>query len=107
MQEVIGSNPIFSTKGRPLLGGPFPLMPFATYILYSPGTDRYYVGQAADPQLRLEKDHNGGRNKSTRAGRPWELRWVRWFESRALPPASRNPGCGVAAVCPTLFRYGP
>ena len=58
-------------------------MPFATYILYSPSLDRYYVGHAEDPALRLARDHNGGRNKSTKAGRPWEHRWARWFESRA------------------------
>ncbi|MBS1570636.1 MAG: GIY-YIG nuclease family protein [Bacteroidetes bacterium] len=46
-------------------------MPFATYILYSTGKDRYYVGHAEDPHQRLERDHNGGRNKSTKAGRPW------------------------------------
>ena len=45
-------------------------MPFATYILYSTGKDRYYVGHAEDPHQRLERDHNGGRNKSTKAGRP-------------------------------------
>ncbi len=58
-------------------------MPFATYILYSASLDRYYVGHAEDPHLRLERDHNGGRNKSSKAGRPWELRWVRWFETRS------------------------
>ncbi|MBS1570635.1 MAG: GIY-YIG nuclease family protein [Bacteroidetes bacterium] len=58
-------------------------MSFATYILYSTGKDRYYVGHAEDPHQRLERDHNGGRNKSTKAGRPWEHRWERWFPSRA------------------------
>jgi putative endonuclease len=58
-------------------------MPFAAYILYSPSLDRYYVGHAEDPQLRLTRDHNGGRNKSTKAGRPWEHRWSRWFGTRA------------------------
>ena len=58
-------------------------MPYATYILYSPTLDRYYVGHAQDPVLRLERDHNGGRNKSTKTGAPWEHRWGRWFNSRA------------------------
>jgi putative endonuclease len=58
-------------------------MPFAVYIIYSPTTDRYYTGHAEDPKVRLERDHNGGRNKSTRAGIPWEHRWLHWFETRS------------------------
>ncbi len=58
-------------------------MPVAVYILYSPSLERYYVGHAEDPVLRLEQDHNGGRNTSTKAGRPWEHRWVKWFNTRA------------------------
>ena len=34
-------------------------MPFATYIIYSPSKDRYYVGHAEDPEVRLIRDHNG------------------------------------------------
>ncbi len=50
MQEVIGSTPIFSTqRAASISGRPFSLMPFATYILYSASTDRYYVGHAEDP----------------------------------------------------------
>jgi putative endonuclease len=82
MQEVTGSTPVFSTKGGPQ-GPPFSLMPVAVYIIFSPSLDRYYVGHAEDPVLRLERDHNGGRNKSTKAGKPWVHRWVRWFETRA------------------------
>ena len=82
MQEVIGSTPIFSTEGRSVTGRPFVFpMPFATYILYSPSLDRCYVGHAEDPVLRLEQDHNGGRNKSTKAGRPWRHCGTRWFVS--------------------------
>ena len=58
-------------------------MPFAVYVIYSPSIDRYYVGHAEDPALRLERDHNGGRNKSTKTGRPWEHKWARWFKTRA------------------------
>jgi len=58
-------------------------MPVAVHILYSPSNDRYYIGDAKDPLLRLKRDHNGGRNKSTKAGRPWQHSWVRWFETRA------------------------
>ncbi len=55
----------------------------ATYILYSAKLDRYYVGHAEDPVLRLERDHNGGRNTSTKAGAPWVHCWVKWFASRS------------------------
>lgn len=58
-------------------------MPFAAYIIYSPSLDRYYIGHAEVPSLRPERDHNGGRNKSTKAGMPWEHRWIKWFETRA------------------------
>ncbi len=58
-------------------------MPFAANIIYSPSLDRYYIGHAEDPRLRLERDHNGGRNNSTKAGMPWQHRWIKWFETRA------------------------
>ena len=34
-------------------------MSYYVYILYSPGLDRYYVGQTEDPEKRLE-EHNTG-----------------------------------------------
>ncbi len=83
MQEVTGSTPVFSTEGGPLRAAFLVPMPFAVYIIYSPLLDRYYVCHAEHPALRLDRDHNGGRNASTKAGRPWEHRWVKWFESRA------------------------
>jgi putative endonuclease len=55
----------------------------AAYILYSPGLDRYYIGHSADPEVRLVRDHNGGRNRSTKAGVPWRHCWARWFDTRA------------------------
>ena len=58
-------------------------MPFATYILHSPSLDRYYVGHAEDPYLRLDRDHNMGRNKSTKSGIPWEHCFIRWFPTRS------------------------
>ena len=58
-------------------------MPFATYIIYSAKLDRYYVGHAEDPALRLARDHNGRRNYSTKAGAPWVHCWLKWFDTRA------------------------
>ena len=48
------------------------------YILYSPGSDRYYVGYTYDVGARL-KDHNEGdrpdqSTKYTFKHRPWELK---------------------------------
>lgn len=42
------------------------------YILYSASLDRFYVGQTQDLEVRLQR-HNSGRNKSTKAGVPWEM----------------------------------
>ncbi|MBK8615295.1 MAG: GIY-YIG nuclease family protein [Flavobacteriales bacterium] len=74
---------------------------FGVYILYSPSLERYYVGHAEDPVLRSERDHNGGRNTSTKAGRPWEHRWVKWFNTRAEAMAMEAPSRPVRAG-PTL-----
>ncbi len=47
------------------------------YILYSPGADRYYVGQTRDVVARLRSHNEGARpNQSTKytfKHRPWEL----------------------------------
>jgi len=48
------------------------------YILYSPGSDRYYVGQSHDVEARL-RDHNEGdhltqSSKYTFKHRPWVLK---------------------------------
>ena len=42
------------------------------YILYSQKSSRYYVGQTADIQKRLER-HNRGLVNSIMFGKPWEL----------------------------------
>jgi len=47
------------------------------YILKSEETGKYYTGASrennAEKRLRY---HNGGKNKSTKAGRPWALVYV-------------------------------
>ncbi|WP_374960325.1 GIY-YIG nuclease family protein [Gilvibacter sp.] len=45
---------------------------YTVYILYSEKSSRYYVGQTADINDRLER-HNQGREKSTKFGLPWKL----------------------------------
>ena len=42
------------------------------YILYSEKSSRYYVGQTADIDKRLER-HNLGNVPSTKHGTPWKL----------------------------------
>ncbi|MEM8890302.1 MAG: GIY-YIG nuclease family protein, partial [Bacteroidota bacterium] len=53
-------------------------MEFFIYILYSEGSDRYYVGYTHDVEARLN-DHNSGdrSNQSTKytfKHRPWKLK---------------------------------
>ena len=43
---------------------------FYVYLLYSESRRRTYVGQTADVDARLSQ-HNAGKVKSTRWGRPW------------------------------------
>ena len=44
------------------------------YILCSDNTNRFYVGSSReDSGGRRLKSHNAGKNKSTKAGRPWKL----------------------------------
>ena len=49
------------------------------YILYSEKLDRYYIGSTIDVNQRLEQ-HNSGRNKSTKAGAPWVIKFYQEFE---------------------------
>jgi putative endonuclease len=48
-------------------------MPFHVYILFSNTTNKYYVGSCENMTIRFAQ-HNSGRNKSTKAGVPWELK---------------------------------
>ena len=44
------------------------------YILYSISKNRFYVGSSRkDGAEGRLKSHNAGKNKSTKAGRPWGL----------------------------------
>ena len=47
------------------------------YILYSETILKYYVGQTADIEIRLQR-HNKGYVKSTKRGLPWKL--IYWTE---------------------------
>jgi len=41
------------------------------YILYSPGHNRYYIGQTDDFEVRFVR-HNNGSEKSTKPYVPWQ-----------------------------------
>ncbi|GAB2498892.1 hypothetical protein GCM10027164_33650 [Algoriphagus taiwanensis] len=51
-------------------------MAFFIYILYSPSSDKYYVGHSEDPIKRLSEHNFGTLHKSTTPGRPWELKAI-------------------------------
>ena len=54
---------------------------FYVYILYSKNDDRFYVGMTANIQQRI-RDHNSGRNKSTKPYRPWIVVHTDVFQNR-------------------------
>jgi putative endonuclease len=54
------------------------------YIIYSPITNRYYIGVTTDVSQRLIR-HNQGTSRSTRAGAPkWILVHQESYPSRSL-----------------------
>ena len=46
---------------------------FYIYILYSPGSKRYYVGHTSDPARRLLEHNTTDKMKYTSKYRPWEM----------------------------------
>ena len=50
-------------------------------ILYIKNNNRFYVGMRANIQQRI-KDNNLGRNKSTKAYRPWTIVHKEDFQNR-------------------------
>jgi putative endonuclease len=55
---------------------------FFVYILEAAESKRYYIGQTENLEERL-KNHNQGRNLSTKAYIPWKLKWRKEFETRS------------------------
>ena len=53
------------------------------YIIYSKSKDRFYVGTTGvGPQIRLDR-HNDGWTRSTKAGIPWELKFIQTFDNKS------------------------
>ena len=69
MEEVIGSNPLFSTK---VLGNWDFFMPYYIYILYSRKVDRYYVGETENIETRLNA-HLTGISTYTSMADDWKV----------------------------------
>ena len=57
-------------------------MNYFTYIIQSSFNQSYYIGHTNNQDNRLKR-HNSGRNKSTRAYRPWYYVYLKRFSSRA------------------------
>jgi putative endonuclease len=55
---------------------------FFVYILEAVNTKRYYIGQTENLENRV-KSHNQGKNLSTKAYIPWNLKWWKEFETRS------------------------
>ncbi len=55
---------------------------FSVYILESEESKRYYIGQTEDLENRLIR-HNQGRNLSTKAYIPWQLKWWKEYKTRS------------------------
>jgi putative endonuclease len=54
---------------------------FITYAIQSITRNYIYVGMTNDVERRL-KEHNSGKNRSTKAYRPFELFYTKSFETR-------------------------
>ncbi len=63
---------------------------FYVYILYSPSSNKYYVGQTADMEIRLSFHNEIGKDSYTSKHRPWTLRKTIEFESRRLALAAEK-----------------
>jgi putative endonuclease len=74
IEEVVGSNPIGSTKSASCLS--------TLYILRSQSTTRYYVGQTQDFDERVAY-HNANFSMSLKNRGPWQLVYQEEFATRA------------------------
>lgn len=54
---------------------------YTVYILYSPSTDQYFIGQTKDLKIALWQ-HNAKTNPATANGKPWEVKFTRPFATR-------------------------
>jgi putative endonuclease len=115
IEEVVGSNPIGSTKFSPV---------HFLYILQSETSGRYYIGQTQDVSERLTY-HNANYSKSLKNRGPWRLVHTEQFKTRseavarerqlksgsaqsAFPRVSRNPHTSPCRSSPALsLQHSP
>ena len=83
MEEVIGSNPIFSTK-KARCSRAFKFMQYAVYIIYSAKCDKYYVGHTETLTNRLVEHNSGKGGTFSKTCAPWILKYSEEFDSRSL-----------------------
>ena len=55
-------------------------MKYFVYILYSTSIDKYYIGHTNDIERRIY-EHNLGKEKFTRKGVPWEIKFFRSYDT--------------------------
>jgi putative endonuclease len=55
---------------------------YFAYVLYSPSSDRIYMGQTDNIEARLQR-HNSGMVKSTKPFLPWELILTEGYGTRS------------------------
>jgi len=55
---------------------------FFVYIIEAVESKRYYIGQTQDLHQRLKK-HNEGKNLSTKAYIPWQIKWWKELNTRS------------------------
>ncbi|MGM0621176.1 MAG: GIY-YIG nuclease family protein [Bacteroidota bacterium] len=57
-------------------------MKFVVYILESKLDGSFYIGQTSNLENRLKR-HNNGKNRSTKAKRPWKIIYFEEVNSRS------------------------
>ncbi|TXT34436.1 MAG: thiopurine S-methyltransferase [Chitinophagaceae bacterium] len=55
-------------------------MSYTVYIIYSKSLNKYYTGSCENLTIRLSQ-HNAGRNKSTKAGIPWIIKHIEYYNT--------------------------
>ena len=56
-------------------------MHYTVYIIYSESLNKFYTGSCEDLSIRITQ-HNAGRNKSTKSGIPWTIKYTEIFQTR-------------------------
>ena len=55
---------------------------YYTYILFSEKLNKYYTGSTGNIEDRIKR-HNSGRSTYTKNGIPWQIVFLKTFETRA------------------------